>query len=157
VKGVLNDGEREGTIMSDRAARPTADEPGPAGHAPTRRQTILLADDDAAVRRIVVTILERHGYPVLSAEDGDRVVEAYAAFRGQVALVILDQRMPGPGLEATLASLRAIEPATRVLLMSGYTELEVQPETRRLLRGFLGKPFRSGELLHAVESALAGP
>lgn len=143
--------------MSDRTARPAAEEAGPAGAAPTRPLTILLADDDPAVRRVAVMILERHGYSVVGAEDGNRVLEVFATIRRQVALVVLDQRMPGPGLETTLASLRAMESGTRVLLMSGYTEPELPPETREMLRGFLGKPFRGGELLRAVESALAGP
>jgi DNA-binding NtrC family response regulator len=139
--------------MSDPTARPADDEPA----AETRPQTIVLADDDAAVRHVAATILQKHGYSVLNAENGNRAVEVFAASRPRAALVVLDQRMPGPGLEVTLASLWAIESGARVLLMSGLTEPELPAETRRLLRGFVGKPFRGGELLRAVESALSGP
>jgi two-component system cell cycle sensor histidine kinase/response regulator CckA len=143
--------------MSDQTARPGSDHSGTAGDRAAPRQTILLADDEETVYRLATTILENHGYTVLGAKDGERVVQVFEAAKNQVALIVLDQRMPGPGLEATLAALLAIDPQVRVLLMSGYTEPELAPEISRSLRGFLGKPFRGGELLRAVEMALAGP
>jgi DNA-binding NtrC family response regulator len=119
------------------------------------KQTILLADDDVAVLRLAKMILEKHGYSVLGAENGERVIDVFKASRHNVTLIILDQRMPGPGLEATVRSLFAIQPRVRVLLMSGLTEPEMAPDTRQKLCGFIGKPFRGGELLRAVQTALA--
>ncbi len=136
--------------MSDRTADPGA-APGPA----SARPTILLADDEVALRHLATTVLERHGYAVLGAEDGPRALEVFRTARGRVGLVVLDQFMPGPGLEATLAGLRALDPAVRVLLMSGYGEQQLAPEIRQNLCGFLGKPFRAGDLLEAVEAGLA--
>jgi DNA-binding NtrC family response regulator len=137
--------------MSDNTSPPAGLAPAPG------RPTVLLADDEAAVRRVATTILESHDFRVLNAEDGRRVLEVFEAARGQVALVILDMIMPGPGVEATLAALWAADPGARVLLMSGYAEPELPPETRRRLRGFLGKPFRGSELLRAVREAIANP
>jgi two-component system cell cycle sensor histidine kinase/response regulator CckA len=140
--------------MSNRTAQPVAGNPGPAGAPPAARQTILLADDDIAVRRVATTILERHGYTVLGVENSSAALEMFEAARGRIALVILDLKMPGPGVETTLAALRAIDAGVRVLLMSGCMEPDLTPETTSHLRGFLGKPFRGGELLRAVEMAL---
>jgi CheY-like chemotaxis protein len=143
--------------MSDRTANPAADPPGAAGSPAAGRQTILLGEDDIAVRRVATTILERHGYSVLGAEDGQRVLQVFEAAKDQVALIVLDQRMPGLNVEQILTALLALEPRVRVLLVSGYTEPELAPEIRSRLRGFLPKPFRGGELLRAVEAALAQP
>jgi two-component system cell cycle sensor histidine kinase/response regulator CckA len=141
--------------MANRTAHSTPTDPGP-GRAPVpRRQTILLAEDDVAVRRVATTILERHGYSVLGAEDGERVLNVFKATRDQVALVVLDQRMPGPGVEAVLTAILTLKPEARILLMSGYTEPDLTPEIRNRLRGFLSKPFQGRELLRAVEVALA--
>jgi two-component system cell cycle sensor histidine kinase/response regulator CckA len=144
---------REGTVP-DRAARsgpvsPEAPNTGTAG-----RRTILVAEDDEGVRRLATTILKRHGYDVLEATDGNGVLKVFESAKLHPALVILDQRMPGPGAERTLAALRALDPGVRVLLMSGFTEPELAPEVLRHARGFLAKPFRGGELLRAVEEAL---
>jgi CheY-like chemotaxis protein len=116
-----------------------------------------LGEDDPAVLRLATTILQKGGYGVLAATDGAAVLEMFESARHRIDLIILDQHMPGPGVEGILAALRAAEPSTRVLLMSGFTQAEVAPESRLFLRGFLGKPFRGGELLHAVEVALADP
>jgi len=120
-----------------------------------RPRTILLGEDDAAVLRVATTILEKGGYAVLAAADGATLLQVFDSARDRIDLVILDQHMPGPGADATLAALRARQPSTRVLLTSGFTQPDVTAETRHFLRGFLGKPFRGGELLHAVEEALS--
>jgi DNA-binding NtrC family response regulator len=134
--------------MSEPTPRPDAG-PGPP--------TVLVADDDAAVRRVATTRLGRHGFSAPGARDGGHALEVFGSARGRVAPVVLDRVMPGPGAEATLAALWAVDPAARVLLMSGYAEAELPPDTRGRLRGFLGKPLRGSELLRAVEVALAGP
>jgi DNA-binding NtrC family response regulator len=103
---------------------------------------------------VAATILNKQGYAVLEAADDEDVLRVLQGARGQVALVILDQRMPGPETGATVTAIRALNPGVRVLLMSGFSESEVAPEVRHLVRGFLGKPFRGGELLRAVEAAL---
>jgi DNA-binding NtrC family response regulator len=140
---------------SDRTAQAGSAGGEPAGFPGAGRKTILLAEDDVAVRRVATTILEKHGYSVLGVGDGTQVLTVFESTREEVALVILDLRMPGPSAEETLTALLKLEPAARVLLMSGHIEPEVPAEIRRRLHGFLGKPFRGGELLRAVEAALA--
>jgi DNA-binding NtrC family response regulator len=140
--------------MPDRAARPASADTEKAATPAAGRQTILVAEDEPGVRRVAATILNRQGYTVLEATDGEDVLRVLQGAKGPVALVILDQRMPGPGAGATVTAIRALNPAVRVLLMSGFTEPEVAPEVRHLVRGFLGKPFRGSELLRAVEAAL---
>ena len=130
--------------------------PGPQPVRPGR-PVVLLADDEVALRHLVVTVLESHGYAVVCAEDSRRALEVFATAPERIALVILDKVMPGPGVEATLSRLRSLDPAVRVLLTSGYTEPELGPEIRQSVCGFLAKPFRGSELLRAVAVALARP
>jgi two-component system, cell cycle sensor histidine kinase and response regulator CckA len=143
--------------MPNRPARAGPSEPAAGTPAAGRLPAILLADDDAAVRRVASTILKRHGYVVLEAPDATAALQEFQAAKGRVALVILDQRMPGPDTGATVTALRACDPGARILLMSGFTEPEIDPEILKRLRGFLAKPFRGGELLRAVEAALNDP
>jgi DNA-binding NtrC family response regulator len=143
--------------MADHKGFHAPSETGAAGARTSERKTILLADDDLAVRRVATTILQKHGYPVVGANSGEQVISEFEAAKDLIALVILDQRMPGPGLEGILTALTAIQPRVRVLLMSGYMEPEIAPEIRANLCGFIGKPFRGGELLRAVQAALVEP
>jgi DNA-binding NtrC family response regulator len=137
--------------VSEQATQSSAQLPSPTTPG---RGTILLGEDDVAVRRLATAILEKDGYTVLGAGDGVAVVQSFEAARDRIALVVLDQNMPGPGVEATLAALSAMQPPARVLLMSGSVLPESGAEIRRFVRGFLAKPFRGGELLRAVEAAI---
>jgi PAS domain S-box-containing protein len=121
---------------------------------------VLVADDEAAVRRLVATMLRRGGYRVLEAADGAEAVDL--ALREQPALALLDIRMPRmTGIEA-LHALRG-DPATRrvpVVMMTAHAA--AASDARGALAaadpGFaalLSKPFSLDDLLAAVERALA--
>jgi len=86
--------------------------------------TVLLAEDEAAVRRLVRTALERAGFRVLEAEDGQAAVERHRENQGAIDLALFDLSMPRRnGLEA-LAAIRAVEPGLPALLMSGHPDRE---------------------------------
>ena len=121
---------------------------------PPEKRTILLAEDQQAVRHLCFTILTRHGYQVLVANDGNHALEVAEAHPGPIHLLLSDVMMPGldgPGLAQRILAVR---PDTRVVLMSAYSE-EMLP----LLDGvpFLRKPFRSAALVQAIGEALAHP
>jgi PAS domain S-box-containing protein len=132
------------------AAAPFA---GPAAAA-GGRGAILLADDEPAIRALGRVMLSREGYRVLEARDGREAVETYRQARESIGLVVLDQAMPRLSGPAALAELLSLDPAARVLMISGYGYDDVPPETRRGLRGFLTKPFSRDQFLRAVQAAL---
>ena len=117
-------------------------------------ETILVAEDDDAVRRIVVRILEFAGYRVLQAEDGQAAVALLN--RGEaIDLVLLDVVMPELGGKAAFEEIRRIAPGLPIIFCSGYTgdALPASLLAREQLR-LLSKPFRPETLLEAVREAL---
>ena len=126
----------------------------PANPGPDRK-TILLVDDEQAVRSIVLKILERANYQVLEAEDGADAIRIAEKHEGTIDLVVTDMFMPGMMGPDMVRKLLVVRPGIRALFMSGYADKD---STTGVPEGanFLGKPFSSKELGKAVESALAG-
>ena len=118
--------------------------------------TILVIDDESAVRSIIAVNLELEGHRVITAEGGEQACELYRQRAGEISLVLLDLTMPQMNGEQTLRALQAIDPQVAVLVMTGYAEDDVRERFRPdELAGFLAKPFSRQELLSAVALALA--
>ena len=117
---------------------------------------ILLVDDDESFRKMLHTTLERAGYDVVDARDGNQALQS---FRAQPPdLVLTDLIMPDKeGLE-TIMELRAVQPDLKIIAMSGggrncpgdYLKVAAQMGAARVM----AKPFSSRELLEAVELVL---
>jgi two-component system cell cycle sensor histidine kinase/response regulator CckA len=134
-----------------------ADTPGPVS-GPRRDLgscSVLIVDDEPAVRGAARRILERMGLRVREAENGRRALEVYAA-DGPFDLVVCDMVMPAMGGRELVARLRERSPDARVLLVSGFAPDE---DARSLLDtgalGFLEKPFSAAALTRAVRAALS--
>jgi CheY-like chemotaxis protein len=128
---------------------------------------VLVAEDDADVRRLVATALRVDGYSVVEARDGADLIEhigsalLFGNVRGQldpVALVISDIRMPGrDGLEV-LAQLRRSEIGVAVILMTAYADTAVRRRAEGLgVDAFLSKPFEIDHLREVVREILTTP
>jgi CheY-like chemotaxis protein len=119
-------------------------------------ETVLVAEDNAAVRLFARRALERYGYTVLEAGGVD-AVEVVMAHRGGIALLLTDIVMPrisGPELAQALVGLR---PDLRVLYMSGYTDNAIV--LGRVLEAgmaYLQKPFTAEALVSKVREVLDG-
>jgi PAS domain S-box-containing protein len=131
---------------SSEASRPTS--------AP-ERGTVLVVDDEPAVRRAVTRALTRFGFKVLEAVDG---VDALETFRrhDRIGCVLCDVTMPRMNGWATLAALREISPGIPVILASGYSEALVMSGAHaEQPQAFLSKPFAVHALVEALDRALA--
>src|SRR5581483_9134458 len=95
-------------------ARPKQPAPAPrraTGAAGTRGgETILVVDDNDAVRRAAKQILAEAGYQVLAATDGDQALETFRLLHGRIALVVLDSAMPRRSGRETLEALTRVDP-----------------------------------------------
>ncbi|MBA3579596.1 MAG: response regulator [Gemmatimonadaceae bacterium] len=118
-------------------------------------ETILLAEDEAAVRALVRRMLENNGYTVLVARDGSEAIRLAAAHAGAIDLFLTDVIMPGTGGVELARRIREHCPDTPVLYMSGYNDEDIAR------RGGLGehsrllpKPFTAAVLALAVRAAL---
>ena len=130
--------------------------PGPSVAEPGRGRTVLLAEDEPALRALAQRVLSAAGYRLIVAEDGYAALEAARAHQGVIDLLVSDIVMPRlSGLE--LATILLPErPQMRVLLLSGYPQ-RAAPESAVLLGDvpFLAKPFGPDDLLTAAQRALA--
>ena len=113
------------------------------------RGTVLVVEDEEGVREVVGRMLERLGFHVITAVDGQDAIRVLDEHDGGVAAVLLDLSMPRMGGAETVQLLRERSPELPVVLMSGYTEQEV---AAKILDGtggpvgFLQKPFLSEDL-----------
>ncbi len=132
--------------------RPT--DPGPAPEFLFLPVQILVVDDEAASRRAIVRVLERHGYSAVEAATGEEALALLEQTHVPVDLLLTDIEMPGLTGEALVARVRAVWPRMPVLYVSGdaaFASLadEALPATR-----FLSKPFAPEELAQAIEQLL---
>ncbi len=118
-------------------------------------ETILVVEDEDALRSLAGRILERNGYTVLQSRNGADALAFATAYPGTIHAVLTDVVMPQLGGRGLAERLRAVRPKAVVLFMSGYTDDDV------LRRGmldqgsrFLQKPFSSASLLALVREAL---
>jgi len=126
--------------------------------APTGKETILLVDDEKALRKLGKRVLSQAGYRVLEASDGAMALRIAAEEVGEIDLVLTDIEMPTLGGRGMVDELHEMSPDIRVLFMSGYTDNEI---LRRGIRtsehDFLQKPFTAESLCAAVRAVLAKP
>jgi signal transduction histidine kinase/ActR/RegA family two-component response regulator len=139
---------------------PALEQPGPridlTISAPAGSETILLVEDEAALRRSATRILERKGYRVLTAGDGEEALHTFRMNQDRVALILSDVVMPrlsGPGL---YSALRREGVQVPFLFMSGYTERDGSTGLQ-MPQGvpLLTKPWDAGDLLHSIQDLLS--
>ncbi len=141
-----------GTIVSlylpRAAAAPAPAEPTPGTPA---EGTILLVDDDPDVRRPLRQALEHCGFRVLEAGDGEEGLELHARHAAEVRVAVVDHRMPRMSGWTLLGELKRRAPGLPVVLVSGSTLRELQPEAGGVAPdAFLRKPFELGDLANTV-------
>ena len=117
------------------------------GGATRGGETLLVVEDQDALREVLVESLESFGYTVLSADGGESAIAAAAAHPGPIDLLLTDVVMPGTGGRALAARLLADRPGIRVLYMSGYTS-DVLGRHGVLDQGLelIEKPFTTDQL-----------
>ncbi|MBV9181820.1 MAG: response regulator [Acidobacteria bacterium] len=120
-------------------------------------ETILIVEDDTALRRLLAASLERRRYRILAANDGAEALEIFRRHSDDIDLVVTDLVMPRvDGLHLRERILN-IKPEVKFLFMSGYYEQIAEQSQRSLTRcGFLEKPFLPDELEEKVRELLSG-
>lgn len=118
--------------------------------------TILLIDDEPAVRSIVLRVLTRAKYRVLEAASGEDALKIAEAHDGPIDLVITDMFMPGLRGPEVVQRLAPKRPGLRALFMSGYADQDARTGVPAGAN-FLNKPFSGQELASVVDAVLKGP
>jgi two-component system, cell cycle sensor histidine kinase and response regulator CckA len=121
----------------------------------SRRETLLVVEDDLAVCNVTRRILERAGYQVLVAENGRLALEAVERSPREITLVITDISMPGMSGPELGAELLQRKPKIKILYLSGYSpQVLVEGGSVGAEAEFLGKPFTTSALLEKVRRVL---
>jgi two-component system cell cycle sensor histidine kinase/response regulator CckA len=119
------------------------------------KETILLVEDEPAVRNGAERILTDAGYSVLTAGNGEEGLRVAESFPGEIDLVITDVVMPKLGGALFARSLAGLRPETRILFMSGYSgDAIAHHGTLDAGTQFIGKPFRAKDLTRKVREVL---
>jgi len=116
-------------------------------------ESILVVDDESAMRMALSEVLERHGYAATAVENGARALEALTG--GSYALVISDMRMPVMGGTELLAAVQCRHPGLPMVMITAYGTIEdAVAAIKAGARDFLTKPFSPQDLLHLIRSIL---
>jgi len=139
--------------VSTGQAAPRLPEPAPGGS-----ETVLVVEDEEAVRHLVCRVLRGKGYRVLGAPNAESALLLAGSTPAPIDLLVTDMVMPGMGGTTLAAELTAVRPAMRVLFITGYAPEAV--ERRDQLpdaSGLLEKPFSADQLARRVRQILAAP
>jgi PAS domain S-box-containing protein len=118
-------------------------------------ETVLIAEDDEAVRTFDTNLLSRFGYNVLAASDGDEALEKFMSRKDDIDIVVLDVVMPGKNGKEVHDRIQKIRPGTRVLFTSGYSSEIVK--SKGLVEGdydFIEKPHTPLKLLSKLREMM---
>ena len=111
--------------------------------------TILVADDEVAIRHLVGEILRQQGFSVLEAADGVEALEVAEQHPGPIHLLLTDWCMPRLNGGGLIRGLRSVRPETAVVIMSGHIDGDPLPKA-----AFLCKPFNLQGLVETVGQVL---
>ncbi|HEY3275395.1 MAG TPA: response regulator, partial [Syntrophorhabdaceae bacterium] len=115
------------------------------------------AEDDEAIRNLTVRILQRYGYSVVAAEDGEDALVKFGQYKGRIDLILLDVIMPKKNGKAVYDELKETSPDIKVLFMSGYTaDIIHKKGVFQEDINFLFKPITPDTLLLKVRDVLDG-
>jgi PAS domain S-box-containing protein len=141
--------------IREAAAKIASERRAPAKELLRGSETVLVAEDDAMLRKLCRIVLEEYGYRVIDAEDGEDAVRKFLAHQDTICLVVLDMIMPKKSGREAYDEIRKIRPGIKVIFMSGYTADKLM--TERALEEkmeLLLKPIVPDDLLIKVREVL---
>jgi len=128
---------------------------GGEDHPPGGNETILLAEDDPQARNLIATVLERAGYRVLVAPDGEAALLLFSEHENELDLALIDAVMPKRDGRYVYEKIRNVLPRLPLIFISGYSgDLMDFPDTESDSYRWIHKPFPPDDLLRLVRQEL---
>jgi len=144
-------------IYLPRATEGATTRPAAPRETATRRgvETILVAEDESSVRKLITLNLRRQGYTVMEAANGAEAIRICQASAGTIHLLLTDVVMPGIRGGTVAEHFRSRNPGAPVIYMTGYSDTgDLEGERRTPHTFLLPKPFAMSNLLSTVRDAL---
>jgi CheY-like chemotaxis protein len=163
VSAIQNAAERAAILNGEllsitrRAGQSRPQEPL-AAVSPPRMETILIVDDEPAVRKLMCEILRGVKYQVLEADGQEEALRILETYSNPIGLLITDVILSGTSGKSLAEHAIQIQPDIRVLFVSGYTDDVLGlPDLPQSSHPFLQKPFTPAILIEKVKEVLGGP
>jgi PAS domain S-box-containing protein len=155
--GAMEVESEPGSGATFRLFFPAAKGAGASGENGERRAApaqgvILVADDEEIVRKVAKAALEKRGFQVVLAENGEIAVERFREAPSRFTAVLLDMAMPVMSGEEAMERIKSIRPDVPVIASSGYSEAEALRRFGTGISGYIQKPYTAAKLAGAVAS-----
>jgi two-component system, cell cycle sensor histidine kinase and response regulator CckA len=134
----------------------STDQPAPPSGSTRGSETILLVEDEDAVRSVAARVLGNQGYTVVQAANGEEALGRLDDLEGRIDLILTDVVMPDMGGLELAGRVRERRPDLKVLYMSGYAEGDKLQPKMNSEHSFLQKPFSAESLMLKVREVLDG-
>lgn len=120
------------------------------------KKTVLVIDDDQAIRKLLGKILEKFGYQVISSATGQEGIELFKREHERVALIILDYTLPDMSCHKVYQKIIELKPEVQLVVTSGLDENMIKDNTADYnnVKDVLYKPFRVERLLEMLKNTL---
>jgi CheY-like chemotaxis protein len=118
-----------------------------------REATVLIVEDEDALRQPVSKMLRKSGFDVLEAADGTAAIELLRARTSEIDVVLLDLTIPGASSADVVAEVMKLRPDLKVVLTSAYSSEVAAQIDAPVVQGFVRKPFPFNDLLRALRAA----
>lgn len=144
-------------LIEDPAALAIKAEPSASASAAASggNETILVAEDDASLRKLSSIVLESYGYTVITAEDGEDAIAKFMENREKISLAVIDMVMPKKNGKEVAEAIRTVSPGLKMLFVSGYTmDIIMTNELTESGFDFILKPILPRDLLRKVREVL---
>jgi CheY-like chemotaxis protein len=120
-----------------------------------KKEKILIVEDQDDLRELIKSILEEHGFTVLTAVDGIDAVEIFASHKDEIGVVLSDIGLPRLSGWDALIRMREINPDLKGILASGYFHPNVKEEIIRSgAKNFVQKPYNTPEIVAMIRKLL---
>jgi len=141
----------KGTAETFNGPMPASEEPA----RPAQSATILVVEDEDALRKAVGRMLRKIGFEVLEAANGSAAIDLLRTSGSKIDVVLLDLTVPGASSTEVVAAAAKARPDLKVVLTSAYSEEMATPTwSTPLIHGFIRKPYRFGDLAQTLRDAL---
>jgi CheY-like chemotaxis protein len=119
--------------------------------------TVLVVEDEEALRTAVCVLLRRNGYSVIEVAESAKAVDVFQARSAEIGAVLLDMTLPGMANGHLLEEMRRIRPDVKVILTSAYGPEAIRGSGGLGEAAFIRKPYHLTDLLHSLGEVLGVP